>query len=227
MSDTVAGTLWTTPGQFTGKAIKATAAYAGIKIAYPASYIHFEDNYKPDFVTKFPYSKVPAWEGADGFTLFESAPIARYIASLAPESGLLGKTAKEAALIDQWIHLMEEANNYTENIELYIQHVLTPYSKSSHELFVQYQIRALRVLNSHLAQRTFLVGDALTLADIFIAALVLRACGINIATAERAKLPHLVRHMEMVLNQPVFVEAGIFPPIPVLDKAGSPFLSFD
>jgi len=217
MSEDVAGTLWASPGQFVGRAIKATAAFGGVKLGYPASYVHFEDNYKEEFTSKFPHSKIPAWQGKDGFTLFESAPIARYIAGLAPSAGLLGTNAKEAALVDQWVHLIEEVNGNTENIEEILDGDLVPYSKSMHATFVTGQLRGLRTIDGHLARRTFLVGERITLADIYVASLVLRACGINVDTAERKKLPHLMRHLETVINQPVF--AGIFIPIPTLDKA--------
>ena len=46
--------------------------------------------------------KFPLLETADG-TLFESAAIARYFASLNPSAGLIGSTAYERAQIDQWI----------------------------------------------------------------------------------------------------------------------------
>lgn len=36
------------------------------------------DNKKPEFLTKFPLGKVPAFEGSDHFTLFESNAIAQY-----------------------------------------------------------------------------------------------------------------------------------------------------
>lgn len=52
------------------------------------------------------------------------------VASLAPEAGLLGKDGQEAARVDQWIHLIEEVNDYTENIERLLDGVLRPYSKS-------------------------------------------------------------------------------------------------
>ncbi|KAJ7692084.1 glutathione S-transferase C-terminal-like protein [Mycena rosella] len=217
MSEAVAGTLWTTPGQFVGRAIKATAAFGGIKIGYPKGYVHFEDNYKEDFRAKFPHGKIPAWEGADGFTLFESAPIARYVAGLAPSAGLLGKSAQEAALVDQWVHLIEEVNENTENIDQILDGMLVPYSKSIHASFIAGQLRGLTTVNGHLATRTFLVGERITLADIYVASLVLRACGISIDVAARAKLPHLMRHLETIVNQPMF--EGIFQPIPVLEKA--------
>jgi elongation factor 1-gamma len=36
------------------------------------------DNKKPEFLAKFPHGKIPAFEGSDGFKLFEGAAIARY-----------------------------------------------------------------------------------------------------------------------------------------------------
>ncbi|KAF7317251.1 Glutathione S-transferase C-terminal-like protein [Mycena chlorophos] len=216
MSD-IAGTLWTSPGQYTGRVIKAAAAFGGIKLGFPANYVHHEDNHKEEFKSKFPHSKIPAWLGSDGFTLFESAPVARYVASLAPNSGLLGSNLRERTLIDQWVHLIEEVNDNTENIEEILDGDLVPYTKPMHTTFISQQLRGLTTLNNHLATRTFFVGERITLADIYVGALVLRACHINIDTAERKKLPHLMRHLETVVNQPVF--EGIFPSVPVLEKA--------
>ncbi|KAG1763585.1 hypothetical protein EDD22DRAFT_1022125 [Suillus occidentalis] len=58
-------------------------------------------NKSPEFDSKFPFAKVSTFEGEDGFTLLEGASIACYVASLAPESGLLGNSIKDAALVDQ------------------------------------------------------------------------------------------------------------------------------
>ncbi|KAF7327317.1 Glutathione S-transferase C-terminal-like protein [Mycena kentingensis (nom. inval.)] len=214
-----AGTLWTTPTQFTGRAIKATAAYGGVKLAFPENYVHFKDNYKDEFKQKFPYSKVPAWEGADGFLLFESAPIARYVASLAPESGLLGKGPKDAALIDQWMHLMEEVNDYTETIECLLSGSSAPYSASMMKKVTGYQMRALKTLDGHLGERKYFL-EQLTLADIWVASLVLRACGIILDTKAREGLPHLMRHLAEVISMPVF--EGIFGAIPKLESVQTP-----
>lgn len=61
--------------------IRAVAAVAGIAYDLPEGYVHFETNKTPEFTAKFPHGKIPAWEGKDGFLLFESAAIARYCAS--------------------------------------------------------------------------------------------------------------------------------------------------
>lgn len=58
--------------------IRAAAAFGDLQIDIPENYTHFQDNKLPAFTSKFPHGKIPAWEGKDGFLLFESTAIARY-----------------------------------------------------------------------------------------------------------------------------------------------------
>ncbi|KAJ7735949.1 elongation factor 1-gamma [Mycena metata] len=212
------GTLWTSTFTFPCVIIKATAAFGGLSVDVAQDYVHFETNKEPEFLSKFPHGKVPAFQGKDGFLLFEGIPIARYIATLAPDSGLLGHDQKDAALIDQWVHLTEvELDANTTQIRYLITGLLSPYSKPIHNTFLERQTRALNTLEKHISTRTFFVGERITLADIVVAAFVHRAMSNNIDTAARKTIPNLVRHSETVLNQPAF--AGIFDPTPVVEKA--------
>jgi elongation factor 1-gamma len=79
------------------------------------------DNKKPEFLRKFPLGQIPAFEGKDGFLLTQTPAIMKYsacrlhagdcmpahapaVASHSPKaSELLGKTAQEQALVDQWL----------------------------------------------------------------------------------------------------------------------------
>ncbi|KAF8056035.1 elongation factor 1-gamma [Lyophyllum atratum] len=210
--------LWTVPHQTTGKIIRAAAAYAGVPVELPASYEHFVDNKKPEFLAKFPHGRIPAFEQADGFKLFEGVPIARYIASLAPNSGLLGGDLKESALVDQWIHLADtEVDAYTSLIYQLLNGYITPYNKPIHSTFVERQTRALKTLNAHLATRTFFVGERITLADIYIAGVVKWATTLTVDAPLRAELPHLIRHLETIVNQPKIKD--IFGPTEYVEKA--------
>ncbi|KAG6915480.1 hypothetical protein DXG01_011311 [Tephrocybe rancida] len=210
--------LWTVPTQGSGKIIRAVAAIGGVPLELPASYEHFVDNKKPEFLQKFPHGKIPALETADGFTLFESSTIARYVARLAPNAGLLGADPKDAALIDQWTHLAEsEVDIYTSFVFGLVKGFVSPYSKPIHTTFVERQLRALKTLNAHLATRTFFVGERITLADIQIAGVVLRALPITLDAPTRAELPYLIRHFETVANQPQIKD--IFGPIEYSEKA--------
>ena len=58
--------------------IRAAAAFAGLKVDLPEHYVHFQDNKKPEFLSKFPHGKIPALDGADGFKVFETTAVARY-----------------------------------------------------------------------------------------------------------------------------------------------------
>ncbi|KAJ7501060.1 glutathione S-transferase C-terminal-like protein [Mycena galericulata] len=214
--------------------IRAIAAYGGVSISVPTEkeYKHWETNKQPQWLSKFPHGKIPAWEGKDGFLLFESVAIMRYIGAMAPrEKGLYGKSPEDAALIDQWMHLMES------EVEFNVQHInyffigwLAPYSKPIHKTFMERQVRGLNTIEQYLAgdsaaststvastgRRTYFVGDSLTIADIYIATMMQRACSINLGTQIRAQIPNIMRHMEHVLNfTPEFRQ--IYGPTPDID----------
>ena len=55
-----------------------------------------------DFLAKNPNGKIPTLED-DGFVLWESAAIMKYLAAKRPQSGLDGKDERTKALIDQWL----------------------------------------------------------------------------------------------------------------------------
>ncbi|KAM5533482.1 hypothetical protein V8D89_012819 [Ganoderma adspersum] len=212
------GTLWTTPGQGKGKTIRSAAALAGLKIDLPENYVHFEDNKKPEFLSKFPHGKIPAFDGADGFKLFEGSAIARYVASLAPNSNLLGSNSKEAALVDQWVSFADsEIGAFTGVIYGLVTGRITPYAKPIHTTFAERQLRSLKTLDSHLATRTFVVNERISLADLTVATEIQRATAVTLDAPTRAQIPNVIRHFETVVNQPQL--KAIYGEITYLEKA--------
>ncbi|KAF4611842.1 hypothetical protein D9613_003772 [Agrocybe pediades] len=200
------GTLWTVPAQAKGKAIKAAAVLGNLELSAPASYEHFKTNKEPEFLAKFPHGKIPAFESADGFKVFESYAIARYVASLAPNAGLLGGSTEDAALVDQWIHLVEaELDTYTDLVRALCTGAF-PYNKPTHTTLLERQARTLNTLEAHLASNTFFVGERITLADLYIATLIQKAVALTIDAPLRAKYPNVIRHFETVVNQPKLKE---------------------
>ncbi|KAH9932842.1 elongation factor 1-gamma [Amylocystis lapponica] len=212
------GTLYTTPAQHNGKRIRATAALAGVSVDLPDNYTHFQDNLKPEFLSKFPLGKIPALDAADGFKLFETSAIARYIAAQAPNTTLLGSSLKEAALIDQWVSLID--SEISSNSRLYFGLILgrlTPYSKPMLTNFQEGAVRGLKTVEQHLATRTFLVGERISLADLTLATVVQRYTAVFIDAPLRAQLPNVIRHLETVANQPALKD--IFGPLDYVEKA--------
>jgi elongation factor 1-gamma len=212
-----AGTLYTAPGKETGKLIKAVAAFGGVSIDVPTDYKHWETNKSPEFLAKFPHGKIPAFEGKNGFKLVEGVVIAKYVAAQAPNSGLLGSSPEDAALIDQWIHLIEtEFGLYTDQINAMAVAGRLPYSKPLHTALLERQERTLATANKHLTENTFLVGERITLADITFAAFIARGVSVTFDAPLRAKYPAIVRHLETVVNQPQL--KGVFGEITYIEK---------
>ncbi|TFK96887.1 elongation factor 1-gamma [Pterulicium gracile] len=211
------GTLWTYPEQERGRIIRAAAAFGGLSVDIPADYKHFEDNKKPEYLSKFPAGKIPAFESKDGFTLFEGAAIARHVAGLAPNSGLLGADAKEAALVDQWAHYAEsEVFGPAIQYYLVVKGIIQPYSKPLQTFFVERANKGLQLLEDHLATRTFFVGERITLADLSVAAYVGRAGTFLLGAEERSKFPNVFRHLDTIANQSSTKD--IFLPLNLVDK---------
>lgn len=198
------GSLWGVSYQRQTKYILSTAAIAGLELDVKP----FEfgvTNRSPEFISKFPLAKIPVFEGEDGFTLLEGASIARYVASLAPESRLLGNSIKDAALVDQWIHFAEhEINMYSDYIWQMVKRFFpeNAYSESVHKTIFERQERSLKFLEQNLSVREFLVTDEITLADIVIAAVIQRAGRVTLGAVERAVYPNVFTHYARVAGDP-------------------------
>ncbi|KAI5998939.1 glutathione S-transferase C-terminal-like protein [Pisolithus orientalis] len=210
------GKLYGHPRQPQTKAILSAAAISGLEI----DLLPFEfgvTNKSPEFTQKFPLAKIPAFEDSEGFKLIEGTAIARYVSSLVPDAGILGRNIKETARVDQWVHFAEtEIHLPSSNIYLgMIAKHLPAFSEEQHKHYKERAERSLKFLEDYLASRPsgLLVNDSLTLADIVLAMAVQRAgqtvCGVK----EREQVyPHVYAHFAKVTNderiKQVFGEPG-------------------
>lgn len=210
------GKLYCVPTMPQTKTIRSVCALAGLELEIP-EYKHFSDNQKPEFLAKFPHGKIPALESANGLNLTEGAPIARYLAGLAPNSGLLGSTPEDAAVVDQWVHFVESEISVQNDVISGMLRNFFPYSKGIHTVLVERQLRSLTTLETHLSTRTFLVGDRITLADITTAAVLQRVVAVTADADVRAKLINTVRFLETIVHQPKL--EAIFGPTEYTEKA--------
>ncbi|KAG1725778.1 glutathione S-transferase C-terminal-like protein [Suillus paluster] len=210
------GKLYCVPTMRQTKTIRSVCALAGLELEIP-EYKHFSDNQQPEFLAKFPHGKIPAFEGANGLNLTEGASIARYLADLAPNSGLLGSTPEDAALVDQWVHFAESEIAVQTQTVLGMLSNSTPYSKGIHTFLAERQMRSLITLETHLSTRTFLVGERITLADITVASILQRTVTVTADAAVRAKLINTVRFLETIVHQPKL--EAIFGPTEYIEKA--------
>lgn len=181
------GTLYASPAE--AKRILAVAAFAGLTVEVKEP--------KADLI------KTPTLETADGFSVFEASAIGRYLASLAPNSTLIGSESKEAALVDQWVAFSDSyVTAYNNFIVRLVQGHITPYSKPIHTNVLDRLVGSLTTLEKHLATRTFLATERITLADITLATAIQSAVASTVDAPLRSKLPNVFRHFETIINQP-------------------------
>ncbi|KAF8266028.1 elongation factor 1-gamma [Lactarius quietus] len=198
-----AGTLFTS-SEVQGKRISAIAAFADLSVDIKES--------TSDVV------KTPTFTSKDGFSVFEASAIGRYIASLAPNSTLIGHGATEAALVDQWVGFVDsDIARYNTLILQLIKGAISPYNKPIHTVFQERITIALTILEKHLATRTYLATERITLADVSLAAELQSVFSTTVDAALRAKLPNLLRHFETVVNHPKL--APVFGSTAYVEKA--------
>jgi glutathione S-transferase len=85
-----------------GRKVRLLSAELGIPLGLVPRDPRIGETYAPEYLAKNPNGKIPTIE-EDGFVLWESAAIMKYLAAKRPESALDGRDAKTKALIDQWL----------------------------------------------------------------------------------------------------------------------------
>ncbi|XP_014558904.1 hypothetical protein COCVIDRAFT_24648 [Bipolaris victoriae FI3] len=145
--------------------------------------------------------KVPTFEGADGFVLTECMAIAVYLASQNEKTSLLGKTKQDYATILRW---MSFANTEVlPPLGGWFRPILgrDPYNKKNVEDSQKAALRAIHVIEEHLLTHTYLVGERLTLADIFATSIIARGFQYFFDKQWRDSNPNVTRWYETVYNQ--------------------------
>ena len=180
-----------------------------IAAQYNQVYIHvpaFEmgkENKSEAYLKMNPNGKVPVLKTPEG-AIFESTAIARYVARLRRDTGLMGNTLIEEAHVDQWIdwatcELLTAVSPWLYTIMGYL-----PPNPKVVEQAKEATKKPLEILNKHLAAHTFLVGERITLADIIMACQLLYPMKFLFAPEYRAPYASLMRWFNNCVNQPQF-----------------------
>ncbi|KAL5008714.1 hypothetical protein ScPMuIL_014295 [Solemya velum] len=97
------GTLYTYADSFRAQKILIAAKYSGADVKVNPDFKLGETNKAPEFLSKFPLGKVPAFESVNGECLVESNAIAQYVGN----SQLRGSTDLDSARVQQWINFAD------------------------------------------------------------------------------------------------------------------------
>lgn len=137
--------------------------------------------------------------------LWESGSIAKHFARQAPSSGLLGQSAFETAKVDEWVAFAQS--------KVWI--ALMPVLKAAlgHEIVTADKFSAgvkdikavCKVLNDHLKNKHFLVGDNLTIADVVVSCALIVAFQTVLDAGFRKGFSAVSEWFEKCMGLPSFV----------------------
>lgn len=199
----VAGTLYTYPENWRAFKALIAAQYSGAKVKVASSPPHFhfgQTNKTPEFLRKFPLGKVPAFEGDDGFCVFDSNAIAYYVSN----EELRGTTRERAAEIVQWVNFADSDIVPPASTWVFPTLGIMGYNKQATEQAKEEVRRVLGVLDAHLRTQTFLVGERVSLADISVVCALLWLYKQVLEPSFRQPFVNVNRWFVTCLNQPQF-----------------------
>ncbi|KAF5659953.1 elongation factor 1-gamma [Fusarium heterosporum] len=152
--------------------------------------------------------KIPAFIGEDGFALSEAIAVAIYITSQNEKTTLLGKTKQDYASILKWMSFFN-----TEVLNSLVGWFAplkgdVPYNKKSVDDSSKAALKAFSVVEQHLIRNTYLVGERITLADLFAVAIATRGFQYFFDKEWRAENVAVTRWFETVSAQPIFSEVA-------------------
>jgi len=148
--------------------IKFTAHVLGIEYEFHCVNLREREHQKPEFLKIHPAGKVPVIDD-DGFVLFESGAVIKYLANK-KESDLYPKDIKQRALVDQWIdfstlHISNALNKVIFN-RIFAPRMGRPVDEQSLKDGMMFLNRFLPIVEQQLSENAYLAGEKFSLADI-------------------------------------------------------------
>uniref|UniRef100_A0A8I3NBL5 Uncharacterized protein n=2 Tax=Canis lupus familiaris TaxID=9615 RepID=A0A8I3NBL5_CANLF len=172
-----------------------------VRVLSAPPHFHFgQTNRTPEFLHKFPASQVPAFEGDDGFCVFESSAIAYYVSN----EELWGNTPEAAAQVVQWVSFADSDIVPPASTWVFPTLGIMHHNKQATENAKEEVRRILGLLDTHLKTRTFLVGERVTLADITVVCTLLWLYKQVLEPSFRQAFPNTNRWFLTCINQPQF-----------------------
>ncbi|KAM0285139.1 hypothetical protein ACHAQH_001568 [Verticillium albo-atrum] len=151
-----------------------------------------------------PLGKIPAFLGEDGYALSEAIAIAIYITSQNEKTTLLGKTKQDYASILRWMSFVN--SEVLPPLGGWFRPLLgrDPYNKKSVEESSKVALKAVAAIEKHLLNNTYLVGERITLADIFAASIISRGFEFFFDKEWRSQNPNTYRWFDTIVNQDIY-----------------------
>ena len=163
----------------------------------------------PEYRALNPNGLVPTID-EDGFILWESNTIVRYLAAKHSRGTLWPDDLRQRARVEQW---MDWSNTvfWPAIRPLFMGLVRTEATKRDPQALEQQRVataNALKMVDAHLERNAFMGGDAFTMGDIPLGCGIWRWMAMPI---ERPALPHLQRWFDDLGKRPAFAKVVMHP----------------
>jgi glutathione S-transferase len=168
--------------------VRLTAAVLGLQLEEIALDFTKGEHKTPEYLAINPNGAVPSLVDGD-YVLTESRAIMQYLAAKKPESALLPRDERGRADVTRW--QFWDSSHFSPQVgTLVFQRLLKqmfgmgePDAAKVEEALTNLR-RYAAVLNKHLEGKRYVVGDALTLADLTLASTLMYAKQVDVPLAE-------------------------------------------
>lgn len=199
--------LYTFPGAPNPRRVHVFLAEKRIEIPCVRIDIMKRENRTPEFLARVnPMGGLPVLELDDGSHIAESVAICRYLEAMHPEPSLFGRSAKEQGVIEMWLRRIElnlmvpvgmvwiHGSPLTKAV---MKEQIPAVAEQNRRVVERYFL----FLDTQLASREFLAGDAFSMADIVALCTIDFAANLNGLRAAPEQR-HLSRWHEGVSSRP-------------------------
>ncbi len=165
----------------------------------------------PEYRAMNPMGLVPTLQEEDGWSLWESNSIARYLCNAhAPGGALYPAEPRARAKVETWMD-WTLGHVTTPMVVIFFTHIRLPEPQRDWKAEAKAREdsgRLWKIVDATVANSRFLCGDDLTLADIALGCWVHRW---HVLPIERPDLPNLARYYETLKTRPGFVKHVALP----------------
>lgn len=163
----------------------------------------------PEYRALNPNGLVPTMD-EDGFVLWESNAIVRYLAAKFSAGGLWPVDLRVRAEADRWME-WQNTTLWPALRPVFWNLIRTPVAQRDPDEMEASRLKTAKVLgilDAHLATRAFVAGDTFTMGDIPVGCGVWRWMALPI---ERPPLPNLQRWFDALAQRPAFAKVVMTP----------------
>ena len=164
---------------------------------------------RPEYLAMNPNGRIPTIND-DGFVLWESNAIVRYLSRQYGRGTLWPESDKLCAIADQWMDWFK-TTAYPPYIDLFWAIVRTEPPERDQNTIATLKTSlgdSLRLLEAQLGQNAYIAGEDFTMADIPYGPLVYRYFNMDI---KRPELPMMTEWYERLCQRSAFQEHVMFP----------------